>query len=437
MSLDSLLLTFYGDDFTGSTDVLEALSLAGLPTVLFLQPPSPSNLLRFPQCRAVGVGGISRSQSPLWMEHHLPPVFTALQALGAPLCHYKTCSTFDSSPRHGNIGKAIELGRHCLGSHTVPLVVGAPALRRYVAFGNLFATVDGETHRIDRHPTMARHPVTPMDEGDLRRHLARQTSLPIGLVDILSLQAGRGLERFQQLAAQGDHIILFDTLDAAGLPEVGRALWESRQSSPFIAGSSGVEYALLAYWESLGLLPPRPAIPDASPVDRLLVVSGSCSPVTAKQIHYALRHGFTPLPINPARLVTDSVETGRLLASAASLLAEGQSPLLFTAASPTDILPPSPLAPQIAASLGTLAAELVRRTGVQRTVVAGGDTSGFAGQALGIQALTMIRPFDPGSPLCRIWSPEAAIDGTEILFKGGQVGGEKLFVDVRQGRLSL
>ena len=407
MILDQLLLTFYGDDFTGSTDVLEALSLAGLPTALFLRPPSSTDLLRFPGYRAVGVAGISRSQSPSWMEQNLPPAFTALQALGAPVCHYKTCSTFDSSPRHGSIGKAIELGRHALNTQSVPLVVGAPALRRYVAFGNLFATVDGETHRIDRHPTMSRHPVTPMDEGDLRLHLARQTTLPI---------------------------VLFDTLDTASLPEIGRTLWESRHLAPFFAGSSGVEYALLAYWQSLGILPPRPPVHDAQPVDRLLVVSGSCSPVTAKQIHYARHHGFTPLPVDVASLLTSESEAARLVAAAESLLADGQSPVLFTAASPAHILPPSELASQIAARLGAITGELVRRTRVQRTVVAGGDTSGFAGQALGIQALTMIRPFAPGSPLCRIWSPDRTIDGTEILLKGGQVGGEQLFVEVRNGR---
>src|SRR5690606_33219240 len=33
-----LLLTFYGDDFTGSADAMEALALGGVPTALFLEP---------------------------------------------------------------------------------------------------------------------------------------------------------------------------------------------------------------------------------------------------------------------------------------------------------------------------------------------------------------------------------------------------------------
>ena len=38
---DGPLVTFYGDDFTGSSASMEALAFAGLETVLFLAPPTP------------------------------------------------------------------------------------------------------------------------------------------------------------------------------------------------------------------------------------------------------------------------------------------------------------------------------------------------------------------------------------------------------------
>jgi uncharacterized protein YgbK (DUF1537 family) len=41
---DGPLLTFYGDDFTGSSAVMEVTAFAGLPTVLFLNPPTPEQL---------------------------------------------------------------------------------------------------------------------------------------------------------------------------------------------------------------------------------------------------------------------------------------------------------------------------------------------------------------------------------------------------------
>src|ERR1041385_5481620 len=100
-----LLLAYYGDDFTGSTDVLDCLSRAGLRTVLFLKPPTPGELGKLQGLQAFGVAGGSRAMSPLQMQRKLPPAFRALKASGARFIHYKTCSTFDSSPSVGSRGK--------------------------------------------------------------------------------------------------------------------------------------------------------------------------------------------------------------------------------------------------------------------------------------------------------------------------------------------
>ena len=106
MANDSaLLLAFYGDDFTGSTDAMEALALSGLRTVLFLSPPAPELLKeKFPDLRCVGVAGTSRAMSPAEMDAEVEPVLRELWAIGAPVTHYKVCSTFDSSPQVGSIG---------------------------------------------------------------------------------------------------------------------------------------------------------------------------------------------------------------------------------------------------------------------------------------------------------------------------------------------
>src|SRR5688572_11407963 len=123
-----LLVAYYGDDFTGSTDVMEALATAGVRTALFLKPPTPKQLAAFPGLRAFGIAGASRTMSPREMDGALPPIFRALRRSGAVLAHYKVCSTFDSSPEIGSIGHVIDLGQRIFHSPTVPLIVGAPAL---------------------------------------------------------------------------------------------------------------------------------------------------------------------------------------------------------------------------------------------------------------------------------------------------------------------
>jgi ribulose-bisphosphate carboxylase large chain len=69
--------------------------------------------------------------------------------------------------------------------------------------------------------------------------------------------------------------------------------------------------------------------------------------------------------------------------------------------------------------------------GVRRVVVAGGDTSGYVVRALGIQALEMAAPTTPGAPVCRAYAADA-LDGVQLILKGGQVGRDAFFVDARE-----
>jgi uncharacterized protein YgbK (DUF1537 family) len=442
------LIAFYGDDYTGSSAVMEVLSFAGLPSVLFLGTPTPERLARFSAMRAVGIAGIARSQGPAWMEAQLPALFALLASLGAPINHYKTCSTFDSSPQTGSIGRAVELAEPILGGAWHPLVVGAPAIARYQAFGNLFAGIDGTGYRLDRHPVMARHPVTPMDEADVRLHLARQTALPSGLIDLVALKGGAGEARLAALREGGTRIVAIDVIDEETLAEAGRLIWEQRGARLLAVGSQGVEYALVAHWRRAGMLAQAPKGEGAAARERIAVVSGSCSPITAVQIGDALANGFEGIRLD-ARLAVDADawrgEIARGSAAALRALGEGRDPLVFTASGPDDSAVPA-LAQAIEAAgaateevnarigdgLGRVLDTVVREGGLKRAVISGGDTSGHAGMALGIYAVTALAPLAPGSPLCRAYADDAH-DGLEIAFKGGQMGRPDFFRAAKTG----
>ncbi len=83
-SASGLLLAFYGDDFTGSTDALEFLARAGVRALLFTAPPGPGLLARHPGLQAVGVAGPTRSMGPDAIEAELKPAFSALRGRGGP-----------------------------------------------------------------------------------------------------------------------------------------------------------------------------------------------------------------------------------------------------------------------------------------------------------------------------------------------------------------
>lgn len=439
-----LLVSYYGDDFTGSTDVMEALASNGIPTVLFLGIPDQALLDRFQDCRAVGIAGTSRSESPAWMQEHLAPAFQWLKALQARICHYKVCSTFDSAPEIGNIGTAIEIGKATFEQQLVPVIVGAPQLKRYTAFGNLFAAYQGRVFRIDRHPVMSRHPVTPMHEADLALHLGRQTDLPVSLVDLTLLAAPDADGRIDHLIAETSAILLLDVDSPESQAAAGRQLQRITASKGgFVAGSSGIEYALINAWRKAGLIGPGAEFQSPGKVERLAVVSGSVSPTTERQIRTSIADGFHDIPLDPLALVGANAEAALDVAIAAGLAAlkAGRSVILHTALGPSadrgvdiDQLPGA--RHRLGRALGTILRRLVETEGLERAVIAGGDTSSHALQELRVDALTTLLPLPqtPGSPLCTAHGNYAPTDGLQIALKGGQVGSDGYFAQIRDGR---
>jgi uncharacterized protein YgbK (DUF1537 family) len=440
--MKQLLLSYYGDDLTGSTDVMEALSSGGIPTVLFLNVPDDELLSRFADCRAVGLAGTSRSETPEWMERNLPAAFAWLKALGASVCHYKVCSTFDSSPAIGNIGRAIEIGRRVFEQEAVPLVVGAPQLKRYTAFGNLFAAYRGETYRIDRHPVMSRHPVTPMNEADLLLHLSRQTALGSSLIDLAALRAADVNHRVD-FAADAAGIVFLDVADLETQSLAGKQLWRlAGNQGPFSCGSSGIEYALLPTWIENNLCPGTASFAPLDPVESIAVVSGSVSPTTEAQIRYAQDRGFEGIALDPLRLSGNHAEHAINEAARAGLtvLSSGRSVILYTALGPSadrgaEIDADPGTRHRLGRGLGTILRRLVAQAGLKRAVIAGGDTSSHALGQLGIDALTVRMPLlqSPGSPLCIAHSRLTEIDGLEVAMKGGQIGLDDYFCVIRDG----
>jgi uncharacterized protein YgbK (DUF1537 family) len=441
--MSKLFLTFYGDDFTGSTDALEQLTLGGIRTALFIGPPTPAQLKRFPGLQAVGVAGKTRSMTPNAMERELRPALKQLKALGARHVHYKVCSTFDSSPKTGSIGRAIDLGVEIFRAPFVPVLVAVPALGRFTVFGQHFARYgigsNGEIHRLDRHPSISKHPITPMTEADLRLHLAKQTKKKIALFDILKVSLPMFLARsaLERLLAKKPDVVLFDALLPEQLAVIGRLIepYSSPKRPLFSIGSSGIEMALSVIWSKKRF--PRTSVP---PVKQVFIGSGSCSPVTSGQIVWALKNGFAEVPLNVAAFASAGDSEGeikRATNATMKLLKAGRSVIVHTTKSGSDKRIAVKLKNHTAKILGTALGKVLRdalaQSKVRRICVAGGDTSSYAARALGIEALEMIASLTPGAPLCRAYAPNSPADGREVVFKGGQVGAENYFKTVLKG----
>ena len=459
MAGNELLMAYYGDDFTGSTDALEFLTRAGVKTVLFIEPPSPAQLARYKGLQAIGVAGMTRSMSPAQMESVLQPAFTALKAIGARHVHYKVCSTFDSSPTVGSIGKAIDTAAPIFGAAFIPLLVAAPVLGRYCAFGNLFARMGigstGQIFRLDRHPSMSKHPTTPADEADLRLHLARQTQKRIGLLDMLHVDADVDTVavKLGSIIDDGAEIVLFDAVYQHQLQNIGRMIDVYADGKTlFSVGSSGIEMALGAYWNSVGALQTKDNWPLPGKAASLLVLSGSCSPVTSGQIDWAIQNGFAAIAMDTVALANHQSATllNDYIHRATAFINEGKSVIIHTnhgADDPRRSATEAVLAAKglnkakisaetsrlYGTALGAIARAVAEQTSIKRILIAGGDTSSYAARAMGVEAVEMIAPLAPGAPLCKAFAPNSAVDGLELNFKGGQVGAAHYFGMVLQG----
>ncbi len=390
------------------------------------------------------------------MEIELFHIFEILKSFEPSHFHYKVCSTFDSAPHVGNIGKAVEIGSQVFNQNTVLISPSAPHLGRFCVFGNLFARMgtigNGDIYRIDRHPSMSKHPVTPALEGDLTVHLAKQTNKSINLINLTTIEKGTAavLEAVENNQAD---ILFFDGFNLDHLKTIGSVFNElTTDKTLFSVGSSGIEMALGLDWKDKKVIGNEATFESAGEVSPILVLSGSCSPVTSSQIEYALENGFWEIALESKAVNMQYQEA--IIRNAVNQIIEnfnqGKSTILHTSTGQNDSriaeteayfkangASENELQKQCSSVygsvLGQITNEVLKAVPLKRILFAGGDTSSYAASELDILALEMIAPIAPGAPLCKAVSDNEWVNGIEMNFKGGQVGTADYFIKVLKG----
>lgn len=430
------ILAWYGDDFTGATDTLATLAQAGLRALLFLRVPTPGELSAVGTLDAIGIAGAARSMYTETMRAELRPVGEFFRQVGATILHYKMCSTFDSAPQKGNLYTAIKTLRDYVESGFVPIVGGQPNLGRYCVFSHLYAQAgeQGQVYRIDRHPTMSRHPVTPMHEADLGMHLAEQGLKAVGSMHYpqyckRAWQQDAELEAQRAQLAKYNHglqAVLFDVAREADLAHIGRMIWDEAKSKTVLAvGASSVARSLLAHW---GCEPRDEHFVLKPAIGPVFVFAGSLSPVTLRQVRAASL--YRQISMSGTRLLDDVSYRRQQEDEVISLLSEGENVLVFTNTSEQERIDVSRAA-RVAEISADFVARIVQRMArtspLSRVGIAGGDTSSQVTQALGVWGLSYLCTLSPGVTVSQVHSHTDSTNGIELMLKGGQVGSEDLF----------
>lgn len=392
---------FVADDFTGATDTLATLARAGLAVRLFLDVPEPSDTEGLD---AFGIATEARALANAEMMALMQSIGHRLLPHRPEVVHLKICSTFDSAPQTGNFALAMQLLGDALEIRTRAILGGQPSLGRYCVFGHLFArAADGRVYRIDRHPVMKSHPVTPMTESDLLQHIASLDGTPPVLIDRVTLQRHDDL---RLPAPEGS--TLFDAVDGQDIERVGAYL---RASTPVLcAGASSVAEAVVGAG-------PRRAPGRVESSGPVLAFVGSRSSVSAEQVHRAT--AYRGVALAPARL-TDSSDLEDLIAAIDAALQSGDNVMIHLDDS-TSPGTPRDLAQRSAALIRTIA----QHSRLGALVVAGGDTSSAIIRALDPLSMSFSGDIDPGVSLCMADFGEGR--RLPVVLKGGQVGRPDLF----------
>lgn len=428
--------TYVGDDFTGSSDVLLQYIRGGMSGVLFLVPPTQDALERAAEkYDTVGIATVTRSLSPKQTTAIVDQTFRALSEISPRLIQYKICSTGDSSPSLGSIAPAVEAGRKFFGQEATAILIAQPRLGRYTVFGNHFARApDASVQRLDRHP-MSRHPSTPMKEADLRRHFALQLGYELGLLDLVSLRAGRALEVIRAFKESGVPAYVVDTVEETDARQAVAAILEESPGTAFAVGSGGLSAGVEPKNAMVSSEAEAVAVQSGGEA-RCLAVSGSASLQTASQISQAEKAGWRVVRVPEALLAGTEIEgsqLGELCTSAAKALAESPGVVVCTAWGETTHLPP--VDPK---RVGAILAEVIRycrgATETPRVVIAGGDTSGYVLRHLGATELQGRGTVGLDLLLGVIKAEDRGVDGLEVVLKGGQLGGANVFEDARNTR---
>jgi uncharacterized protein YgbK (DUF1537 family) len=250
----------------------------------------------------------------------------------------------------------------------------------------------------------------------------------VGLIDLRTLEAAaqdayRLDSAVAAAVATAPDALLFDGTSDTHLHAVGRTLWRRAAQRPqLVLGASSVAQASLAHWPDAAeaATSEHPVAAARSPVFLLV---GSQSPVTAAQVRQA-QGLFDEIAIDPGLLLNDDAALEALAHRCVGALAGGRSVMART--TPAAASGPAPLA--VARICGELLARVLKRSPqVRRVGVAGGDTSSIALSALGAWALGWGGNLSAGVALTRVRADDPALDGIELMLKGGQMGPPDLF----------
>ncbi len=378
------------DDFTGATDLAGLLARSGVRVSLRIGvPDSPPQ-----DAAAFEVIALKSRTAPVAdAVAETRDALKWLQAAGAQRFFWKYCSTFDSTTE-GNIGPVAEALMQDLGIDQTIYCPAFPENGRSIFMGNLFV---GQQPLAES--PMKDHPLTPMRDSNLMRLLEPQVTRAVGLVDRLTVAQGPDALRreIDHLNADGVAHVVVDAVANSDLEIIAEAC----RYMPLMTGGSAVAMPLPALYLADGTLSvdaPKAHAPQLGA--ETIILSGSCSAMTNKQVADYTSRGVPAFQLDPLSLAENGPQKALDWLSKQDL---EKAPIIYATANPQSVRAAQEKlgvagAGEIVEATLSACAIAARDKGARRVIVAGGETSGAVTKALGVTQLDIGTEIAPGVP---------------------------------------
>lgn len=406
-----LFLGCIADDFTGASDAASFLAKAGVRTILYNGIPKEEGGVG--EAQAIVIALKTRTQETKSAVRDTVCAASWLKKQGAGQLYIKYCSTFDSTPK-GNIGPIMD---RLLEEYQVPCSVLCPALPvngRTVRDGKLYV------HGVPLHESsMKNHPLTPMWDCEIKNLMEAQSRyfcMNIGRISSGRQEAVRKKIREFQRGKELFYVIP-DDMEACD----ARMIVEMFGDLPILSGGSGLLEELAKTYHR------GEEIADtvhSHTKGMGLLLAGSCSEATRKQIAYMQKKGIPSKKIEPFQLLNGSQTQEELW----SFIEEHRGEVLIYSSDTPEIVRKvqeegkERIAALLEETIAALAKKAVEK-GYTRIITAGGETSGAVTKALGFDSYQIGESVAPGVP---VMIPRNRPD-IRLVLKSGNFGQEDFF----------
>jgi 3-dehydrotetronate 4-kinase len=427
-----LLFGAVADDDTGASDLAGMLAEKGLRTLLVIDLPEQRQFEEWSEGHhAVVMAEGTRNLRADEARARTRSAIQLLKSRDPRAFQIKYCSTFDSTPE-GNIGPTIDAALEELEEEFTVALPALPVNGRTTYKGYHFVR-----DQLLSDSPMREHPLTPMTDANLVRHLSRQTRRRVGLAPYDAVEAGAEelKRRLESLRADGISVAIVDCLSDAHVQTVCHAAADLR----LVTGGSAFGQGLPGVWRERGWVEEfdvqTASLSSSTDGGRgRLVVAGSCSVATRAQNRRFESDGAHVFRVEPRELLGEEFAGASLIEQVRVHLNAGRDCLLHTTDEPSEVarvqdwaaaqgMDVPALGERLAHALADLVSDVIEGQRVGGLVFAGGETSGALCRRLSLGALRVGRNIEPGVPLCY----SLGAHRLPVVLKSGNFGGEDFY----------